>query len=149
MPDSVRVVKDSCGGVAEQQIFAVLHRRRRNTVGDGQNLCAARKGIFGNGNGSGIPHDGGKYNISIIIHLLNLTVTSRRAGDPARACRPGRLPGCALLGPVRFCRYLIVDVVPLEQTGEVFRLLVVGQIVSHYLTDVEIVGPCECFGWRL
>ena len=26
------------------------------------------------GNGSGIPHDGGKYNISIIIHLLNLTV---------------------------------------------------------------------------
>ena len=42
-----------------------------------------------------------------------------------------------------FGRLLIVDVVPLEQTGEVFRLLVVGQIVSHYLTDVEIVGELE------
>ena len=42
-----------------------------------------------------------------------------------------------------FGRLLIVDVVPLEQTGEVFRLLVVGQIVSHYFTDVEIVGELE------
>ena len=40
-------------------------------------------------------------------------------------------------------RSLIIDVVPLKQAGVVARLLVVGQIVAHYFTDMEIVRELE------
>ena len=48
----------------------------------------------GTGNGSGIPHDGGKYNISIIIHLLNFTAVSYTHLGPHRFLKipiPSRL----------------------------------------------------------
>ena len=44
---------------------------------------------------------------------------------------------------ILFGRLLVVDVVPLEQAGEMFRLLVVGQVVAHHLAHVEVVGELE------
>ena len=44
---------------------------------------------------------------------------------------------------VLFGRSLVIDVVPLEQTGVVERLLVIGQIVAHYLADMEVVRELE------
>lgn len=41
------IVKDPGGGVADQQVFAVLHRRGGDAVGDGQQLRPARDGVFG------------------------------------------------------------------------------------------------------
>ena len=38
---------------------------------------------------------------------------------------------------------LIVDVVPLQKSGAVLRLLVVGQIIADNTTHVEIVGELE------
>ena len=38
---------------------------------------------------------------------------------------------------------LVVDVVPLEQTGIVLGLFVVGQVVAHHLAHVEVVGELE------
>ena len=39
--------------------------------------------------------------------------------------------------------WLIVDIVPLQQCGTMFRLLVVGQIVADDTTHVEVVGQLE------
>lgn len=40
-------------------------------------------------------------------------------------------------------RWLIVDVVPLQQGGAVFALLVAGQIVAYHTAHVEVVGQLE------
>ena len=44
---------------------------------------------------------------------------------------------------IRIRRWLIVDVVPLEQCGAMLRLLVVGQIVAHDTAHVEVVAQLE------
>ena len=54
--------------------FELRFGGKRNP-GKTRGTCPRNKRLpDGTGNGSGIPHDGGKYNISIIIHLLNFTV---------------------------------------------------------------------------
>ncbi len=79
------VPADYTRGDLKRQVAAVIKPAvatyRFQTLGEFRallslyNTCPRNKRLpDGTGNGSGIPHDGGKYNISIIIHLLNFTV---------------------------------------------------------------------------
>ena len=44
----------------------------------------------------------------------------------------------------RLCRWLIIDVIPLQQGCAMLRLLVVRQIVAYNSAHVEIVRQLEC-----
>ena len=51
------------------------------------------------------------------------------------------------LGDEVLCRRLVVDVVPLQQAGEVLRFLVVRKVVAHHLAYVEVVRQLEREYW--